>query len=253
MGHQEALVFRQQVAKGLQEVRLLVVVSLILELALGVLQQRLDIQFRRQQAGHAQQRGDVVHVAVYARRHARVLHLEHDCAPVRGHRPVHLADGGCRQRLHLEPVKHLLPVFPVGLVHHLAQLGHRHVAGIRAQAGENIRQLPGQEIAGVHGQDLPDLHGRAAHGSQLVRHPASVGRGQQHVPRPGALARAQLPGALGKHAAGDPAGHARHPRQAAHPGGRYRPVIVVRALPILWHWPLALASGRCGWQPSRGR
>ena len=253
MGHQEALVFRQQVAEGLQELGLLVVVGLILELALGVFQQGLDVQFHRQQAGHAQQRGDIVHVAVYARRHAGVLHLEHDFAPVRGHGPVHLADGGRRQRLHLEAVKHLLPVFPVGLVHHLAQLDHRHVAGVRAQPGENIRQLPGQEIAGVHGQDLPHLHGRAAHGGQLVRHPAGVGRGQQHVPRPGALARAQLPGALGEHTAGDPAGHARHPRQPTYPRGRYGPVVVIRALLILWHWPLALASGRCGWQPSRGR
>ena len=166
-------------------------------------------------------RGDIVHVAVDAGGHTRVLHLEHDLAAIRRQRPVDLADRRGRQRPGLETVEQLFPVRAVGVGHDLVQLLGGHVARIRAQSGENIRQLPRQEIAGVHGQDLAHFHGGAAHGGQLVRHPPGVGGGQQQIPGLQAIAGPQLPGAFSQHAAGHTPRHARDPRQAAHPRGGY--------------------------------
>ena len=146
------------------------------KLVTGVGEQGLDIELGRQQPGHAQQGSDVVHVAVYAGGHPRVLHLEHNFPTIRRHRPVHLADGGGGQRLHLKAVKQLLPIGSVSIEHHLAQLLGRHVPRVGAQASQDIGQFPRQEIPGVHGQYLPHLHGSTAHGSQLVRNPTRIGR-----------------------------------------------------------------------------
>jgi ribosomal protein S18 acetylase RimI-like enzyme len=60
----------QQLAVAAQVAGLAQVVGLVVQLALGIAQQGLDVHLLGHQAGHAEQRGHVVHIAVNAL-HAR--------------------------------------------------------------------------------------------------------------------------------------------------------------------------------------
>ena len=75
---------------------------------------------------------------------------QHDLATVGGDCLVHLSDGGCGQWLDRKVVEQRLPLRPVGFTHHAVQLRSRHVAGVIAQARQDIGELALQELAGIH-------------------------------------------------------------------------------------------------------
>ena len=222
LGQREVRVIGEQAAVMLQVGGLLEVVGLVVELALGLVEQRRDVEAGRQQARDAQQRRHVVHVAGDAAGDARVLHLDRQPAAVEGLGRMHLADRGRRHRGERELAEGARPVLAPGGLQHLHQLAHGHRLGICAQAGEDLGQLGGQQVAGVHRQELPDLHRRAAQVGQLLGHPAGVGGGEEQVAHRGAAALGELAQPLGEHPAGDARGQAAQPGEARDAAARHR-------------------------------
>ncbi len=192
----------------MQVLGLAAVVGLLVELALGLGEQRREVERFRQQARDAQQRGDVVHVAVDAAPHAGILQLDRQLLAVAGARAMHLADRGRRARGEGEALEALLPALAPVRLQHLHHLAHRHGARVLAQAGEDVGELGRQEAAGVHRHQLAHLHRRAAQLRELLGDAAGVGRGEHQFAHLGALAGGELARALGEHAARHAGGQA---------------------------------------------
>ena len=218
----EVLRVAEQAAEAVQVLGLAAVVGLLVELALGLGEQRREVERLGQQAGDAQQGGDVVHVAVDAAAHARVLQLDRQLLAVAGARAMHLADRGRRARGEGEALEALLPALAPVRLQHLHHLAHRHGARVLAQAGEDLGELGRQQVAGVHRHQLPDLHRRAAQLRELVGDAAGVGRGEHQLAHLRALAGGELARALGEHAARHPGGEAAQAGEAGQAAARHR-------------------------------
>jgi len=111
------------------------------QLTFRLAQQRPDIQAAGQQAGKAQQGGDIVDVAVDTPANAGVLDFYGQAPPVLRFREMHLSDRCRRQRRKGELPEVTVPALsPVGL-EYIDQLAHWHGLRVRAQAGEDIAKM----------------------------------------------------------------------------------------------------------------
>jgi hypothetical protein len=135
-GHQEARVVGQQIAIVAHLRRLAHIVGLFVQLALGLFQQRRDVERGGQQVGQAQQRGHIVHIGIDAGGNARILHLDRQFAAIGQAGPVDLPDRGGGQRARVEVGKAAAPV--------RAPFGIEHFAIARAACdGPNRAAVPG--------------------------------------------------------------------------------------------------------------
>ena len=206
----------------MQVLGLAAVVGFLVELALGLGEQRREVERLGQQAGDAQQGGDVVHVAVDAAPHAGILQLDRQLLAVAGARTMHLADRGRRARGEGEALEALLPALAPVRLQHLHHLAHRHRARVLAQAGEDVGELGRQEAAGVHRHQLAHLHRRAAQLRELIGDAAGVGRSQHQLAHLRALASGELARTLGEHAARHTGGEAAEAGEAGQAAARHR-------------------------------
>ena len=202
----------EQPAEPREVARLGEIVGLLVELALRLRHHAADIEVERQQPGHAQQRRDVVHVAVDGARHAGVLHLEREVAAVDGARAMHLADGGGRDRLVVERGEAALPAVPPLAAEHATQLRERHGVRIGAQDGERLRHFRRQQVVAFEREDLPELHRRAAQVRQALGEPRRGAGGQRNEAVGVAAAQA-----LRDHARDHFAGHHAERQEAREP------------------------------------
>ena len=201
-------VFRiaEQAAEAVQALGLATVVGLLVKLALGLGEQRREIERLGQQPGDAQQGGDVVHVAVDAAPHAGILQLDRQFLAIASARAMHLADRGRRAGGEGEALEALLPALAPVRLQHLHHLAHRHRARVLAQAGEDVGEFGRQQAAGVHRHQLADLHRRTAQLRELFGDAAGVGRGEHQLAHLGSFAGGELARTLGEHAARHPGG-----------------------------------------------
>ncbi|KFB72307.1 MAG: hypothetical protein AW09_002507 [Candidatus Accumulibacter phosphatis] len=105
-----------------------------MQLTFRLPQQRSDIKTARQQAGNAQQGGDIVDVAVDTLSDAGVLDLYGQAPPILRLRQMDLADRRCRHRRERELPEMTVPAMPPVGIEHAGQLTHRHGSGVGAQA-----------------------------------------------------------------------------------------------------------------------
>ena len=140
----------EQVVKGLQVPGLRKIIGLLMQLELGLLQQRREIHVLRHNARKSQERRNVVDVAVDAGAYARILDLYRQVAPVVRLCAMQLPDRGGRERADVEAREVLLPTnAPLGVQHALKLLGG-HVRGPISQRGHNRGHLRRKNNACIH-------------------------------------------------------------------------------------------------------
>ncbi len=106
--------------------RLSGVVRFFAKLLLGNRDEGRKIDVPRQDARQAEGRSEVVHVAVYAPRDARVLDLHCQVPPVHGPGSMNLTDGGSGDGLSIKAFETRLPIGPERVSQHGVQLRVRH-------------------------------------------------------------------------------------------------------------------------------
>ncbi len=125
-GEHEVLGVRQQAGKAHHARTLAAIIRFLMQLALGFVKQRLDVQGAGQQPGDAEQRGDVVHIALDAAPHAGILDLDRQMAAILALSEMHLADRRRGRRGEGKALKMAIPSrAPVG-IEYRDDLAHRH-------------------------------------------------------------------------------------------------------------------------------
>ncbi len=212
--HGHAGILGDELAIALQVAGLELVVGLLLELPLRLADDLGDVELDGQDARQAQQAGQVVDVAVDAAGDAGVLDLERQLAAVPRDGPVHLPDGGGRDRLEVELAKALLPALAVGAAQHAPHLGGRHGVRRGAQHRQRVGELGRQQVVALEGEELPQLHRRTAHRGQPARELLGPGPGEEGRHRVRAAGAHGALRALGDSAEGELSGHPADARQA---------------------------------------
>ena len=220
-GHDEAGIGLEQAPEAVEAVGLGQVIRLPAELALGLGDDVLDVEFPGQDARHVEEHGEVVHVAVDALRDARVLDLQGQIPAVGRPRPVNLADRGGGHGLEIEGREAGFPALAVLAAEKPAHLGDGHHVRRGPQHGQGLRELGRQHVLGVHGHELAELHRRATQVGEVLRQPLRVPARQE-----GACAGRRRPAERLPEFPGDPSGrqlargHA-HAQQSPGPGRRH--------------------------------
>ncbi len=237
-GHNIGRIVADQRAIAFEHRPLAEIIGFLVELALGLHQQRRDIDAARQQPRDAQQRRDIVDIGIDAGGDAGILHLDRQHAAIGQLGAVDLADRCGRDRMRLEMAEAPPPVAPPFGGEHLVELRRGHVVRIVAQPRHDRAQLGREQIARVHRDHLAELHRRTAQMRELVGDARGVGRGQQQITHARPLARRQPPRALRDHPARDAARNPAKAPEARQSPARHRastPVIRHAACPRLWH------------------